>query len=135
MVDPSIPTLDEAQETLLRAAITNTDQPCFNACKVLFDELARLSTPPKPRSGDFQRGVRTCIEWLHQRAREMNDPHAKAVLNSAAFSLGVARVPNRLEGEEWVDGEWIKQGSKEEVMQPPLDTEDRRTIRLRQIFR
>lgn len=34
-------------------------------------------------------GFRLAITWLHTRASEMNDPHAKAVLNSAAFSLGV----------------------------------------------
>lgn len=43
----------------------------------------------RPPSADFERGVRACIAWLHERAREMNDPHAKAVLNSAAFNLGV----------------------------------------------
>lgn len=34
-------------------------------------------------------GVRRAITWLHQRAQEMNDPHATVVLNSAAFHLGV----------------------------------------------
>ncbi len=33
-------------------------------------------------------GIRIAITWLLKRAREMNDPHAKAVLNSAAYSLG-----------------------------------------------
>lgn len=37
----------------------------------------------------YHDGVRACITWLHARAQQMNDPHAKAVLNSAAFSLGV----------------------------------------------
>jgi hypothetical protein len=37
----------------------------------------------------FTRGVRYSITWLHDRARSMNDPHAVAVLNSAAFNLGV----------------------------------------------
>lgn len=41
----------------------------------------------KERQAYF-RGVRSCIAWLHERARKMNDPHAKAVLNSAAFALG-----------------------------------------------
>lgn len=35
-------------------------------------------------------GIRWAITWLHSRAREMNDPHAKGVLNSAAFNMGVA---------------------------------------------
>jgi hypothetical protein len=34
-------------------------------------------------------GIRFAIAWLHKRAEEMNDHHAKLVLNSAAFSLGV----------------------------------------------
>lgn len=36
----------------------------------------------------IRRGIKLVIEKLHQRANEMNDPHAKAVLNSAAFSIG-----------------------------------------------
>ena len=32
------------------------------------------------------------IEWLHRRAEAMNDPHAKVVLNAAAFSLGAGRA-------------------------------------------
>ena len=46
----------------------------------------------KDRSADYcaghRRAVRACIAWLHRRAESMNDEHAKAVLNSAAFSLG-----------------------------------------------
>lgn len=34
---------------------------------------------------------RKAVEWLHSRAREMNDPHARLVLNSAAFDYGLAR--------------------------------------------
>lgn len=33
-------------------------------------------------------GIKSAVTWLLSRAREMNDPNAKAVLNSAAFSLG-----------------------------------------------
>lgn len=44
------------------------------------------------RSADYlaghRHGVRACVQWLHQRAREMNDPKATAILNSAAFNLG-----------------------------------------------
>ena len=39
---------------------------------------------------NFDRGVRWAIKWLHEEAREMNDPHAKSVLNSAGFHLGTA---------------------------------------------
>lgn len=35
-------------------------------------------------------GVRRAITWLQQRALEMNDPHARAILNAAAFNLGNA---------------------------------------------
>lgn len=37
----------------------------------------------------YHDGLREAITWLHARAREMNDPHAKAILNTAAFHLGV----------------------------------------------
>jgi hypothetical protein len=33
-------------------------------------------------------GIRFAITWLHQQAKEMNDPHARAILNKAAFDLG-----------------------------------------------
>ena len=29
------------------------------------------------------------ITWLHEEAARMNDPHARRLLNSAAFALGV----------------------------------------------
>jgi hypothetical protein len=32
--------------------------------------------------------IKWAVTWLHQRALEMNDPHAKAILNSAAFNMG-----------------------------------------------
>jgi hypothetical protein len=34
-------------------------------------------------------GVKWAITWLHQLAAEMNDPHAQAILNSAALGMGV----------------------------------------------
>jgi hypothetical protein len=37
-------------------------------------------------------GIRDAITWLHARADEMNDAHAKGVLNGAAFNLGMAKV-------------------------------------------
>ena len=33
-------------------------------------------------------GVKGCVAWLHARAEEMNDPHAKTILNTAAFNMG-----------------------------------------------
>jgi len=34
-------------------------------------------------------GIKACIAWLHKRADEMNDPHARSILNTAARNLGV----------------------------------------------
>ena len=34
-------------------------------------------------------GMRWAVRWLHERAKEMNDPHATVVLNSAAFHMGI----------------------------------------------
>lgn len=36
-------------------------------------------------------GVRAAVEWLHLRAKGMNDPHARRILDSAALHLGEAR--------------------------------------------
>lgn len=44
---------------------------------------------PRTPSADFQAGVRAAITWLHEEAKRMNDPHARQVLNDAAFHLGV----------------------------------------------
>lgn len=41
---------------------------------------------------DFKPGILFAVQWLHERAASMNDPHAKAILNSAAFHLGRARA-------------------------------------------
>lgn len=30
--------------------------------------------------------------WLHARALEINDPHARQVLNSAAFTFGIEKL-------------------------------------------
>jgi hypothetical protein len=44
------------------------------------------------RSQQYTEGYRAAIKdavtWLHGRADKMNDPHAKQVLNSAAWNLG-----------------------------------------------
>lgn len=34
-------------------------------------------------------GIRWAIAWLHKRAGEMNDPHARTILNTAAYQMGV----------------------------------------------
>ena len=33
-------------------------------------------------------GIRHAITWLHAEAKKMNDPHARMVLDNAAFALG-----------------------------------------------
>lgn len=42
---------------------------------------------------EYQRGyqdaAREMITWLHEEAARMNDPHARRLLNGAAFALGV----------------------------------------------
>ena len=43
----------------------------------------------------YHDGLREAITWLHARAEEMNDPHAKAILNTAAFHLGVEMAGKR----------------------------------------
>ncbi|QEP30402.1 hypothetical protein [Pukyongiella litopenaei] len=46
---------------------------------------------------EYQRGyqdaARAMITWLHEEAARMNDPHARRLLNGAAFALGV-RINN-----------------------------------------
>ena len=60
-----------------------------------------MSNNVRERQIGFNQGVRSCIAWLHQRAAEMNDPHAKAVLNSAAFNLGTDKPsPPNTEGHQ-----------------------------------
>lgn len=46
---------------------------------------------PRTASADYYRGIRAAVTWLHEEATRMNDPHARAVLNSAAFHLGVRK--------------------------------------------
>lgn len=42
---------------------------------------------------NYYRGVRACIAWLHAEALKMNDPHARSILDNAAFHLGVDKPP------------------------------------------
>ena len=34
-------------------------------------------------------GIRQAIAWLHSRAKTMNDPNEKAVLNTSAYHIGI----------------------------------------------
>ena len=58
-----------------------------------------------PYATGFRDGYRAAITVLHAWAKTMNDPHAEAVLNSAAFHLGWSRQhinarPRRTTGAE-----------------------------------
>jgi hypothetical protein len=48
----------------------------------------------------FRQGVRASITWLHEQAKSMNDPHAKVVLNNAAYHLGVAQGGDALRSSQ-----------------------------------
>lgn len=51
--------------------------------------MPHIAPNRSPRFRDGARwAVRRCIAWLHARAGQMNDPHARALLNSAAFGMG-----------------------------------------------
>ncbi len=43
---------------------------------------------------DYDRGyrdaTRAAVTWLHAEAQRMGDPNARAILNTAAYGLGVA---------------------------------------------
>ena len=36
----------------------------------------------------FRAGTRASVERIHEQARQMNDPRARDILNTAAFHLG-----------------------------------------------
>lgn len=47
-----------------------------------------MKGPLSERQIGYRLGVRASITWLHDYAKTMNDPKAKAILDSAAFALG-----------------------------------------------
>ena len=47
-----------------------------------------MSRSPEYTQGK-RAGIKWAITWLHARAKEMNDPAAKAILDTAAFNMGV----------------------------------------------
>lgn len=57
-----------------------------------FDEGRWAGRKPEYDRG-FRDGIRCAVTWLHGRAKEMNDPHAVAILNTAAFNLGADHSP------------------------------------------
>lgn len=48
---------------------------------------------------EYERGygdaMTAAIAWLHARAEQMNDPHARSILNSAATNLGWAEASRK----------------------------------------
>jgi len=48
----------------------------------------------------FREGVRASITWLHSRAKEMNDPRARDILNVAANDLGIDLIRAARLGQE-----------------------------------
>ena len=49
-------------------------------------------------------GVKFCVSWLRDRAFQMFDPKARAILYSASFNLGIAAKQRRASsGGEWRD--------------------------------
>lgn len=61
--------------------------------------------------------VRGFVQWLHSRADSMNDPHAKAILNSAAHDLGnnkeeVVALAARKPSVEAVKAEFIYRANR-----------------------
>lgn len=46
-----------------------------------------MTSKPEYERG-YGDGYRWAIYWLHERAKWMNDPHAKGILNGAATNLG-----------------------------------------------
>ena len=52
-------------------------------------------------------GIRWAIAWLHKQANEMNDPKAKAIINTAAYQMSVdakaLQIVGYPEAEGWQD--------------------------------
>jgi hypothetical protein len=68
------------------------------------DESRIVWRKPDTRSPQYCDGQRNAIkwaiQWIHDEAKSMNDPHAKIVLNNAAFHMGVsAKEKFKIEGE------------------------------------
>lgn len=61
-------------------------------------------------------GIRWAIAWLHKQADSMNDPHAKTILNTAAFQMSVAA--KALRKDDAPDAEDIAAGL--EALQEPV---------------
>ena len=51
-----------------------------------------MANNPIARKQGFNAGIKAAIAWLHERADDMNDPHAKGILNGAAYGLGIDKL-------------------------------------------
>lgn len=72
-------------------------------------------TQMDPHKRGFRAGQRWAITWLHERAKSMNDPHARDVLNSAAFQMGVdAKIVYVVEAKD--DGAETRTVTEEELL-------------------
>lgn len=72
----------------IAAALAAQPAPPGNLQKVqIGPEPAQAGETDHHKNG-VRRGIKLVIEKLHERSNEMNDPHAKAVLNAAAFNIG-----------------------------------------------
>ena len=60
----------------------------------IYEGFATPHRSEQYRNG-HRRAIRACVAWLHRQSAEMNDPHAKQVLNAAAFQLGTAASQKR----------------------------------------
>jgi hypothetical protein len=53
-------------------------------------EVSRAADYRKGQMRGRAAGIRWAVTWLHRRALQMNDPHAKTVLNVAASDMSWA---------------------------------------------
>lgn len=67
---------------------------------------------------DYQRGFRDAtrgsVHWMHRRAKEMNDPHAVAILEAAAVNLGHQAAQERALGcyHRRIGRRWMQEVSR-----------------------
>lgn len=84
------PTAGDVVKAILAAALAASPAPAPAA--------GVDSRHPQYRQGQRQ-AQKHAVSWLHKRANSMNDPHAKSILDSAAFDLGQACASSPKAGE------------------------------------
>jgi hypothetical protein len=74
--------------------------PSWLGRKVTLKQLGNKWGSEMARSEPYMQGRRAgmkwAITWLHERAKSMNDPQAKAILDCAASDLGIENRTNDL---------------------------------------